>query len=183
MNSSKSRSLAVFIGILVSTVLAVVGYLIMQSVTTTASDMAPRDVVVSKITQNSAEVLWSTGQETQGVIEYGTSPTNLNFFAPESTKTQEHKADLTLLSPATTYYFQIRVADQKYDNAGVPWTFTTKSGTAEEDADADNTGNSANFTTSPTCNETDCDKIKEKFFSGCDTQDYVKCIKAKEAAQ
>src|SRR3989339_1055428 len=94
---------------------------------TRAADFEPRDVVVSNIEKNSVRTTWTTGVDSQGVVEYGTTPTSLNFFAPEATKVKTHTIDLTLLSPNTTYYFDIRVGDTKYDNGGVPWTFTTKS--------------------------------------------------------
>src|SRR3989338_10536300 len=93
---------------------------------TRAADYEPRDVVVSNIEKNSVRVTWATGVDTQGVVEYGTTPTALNFFAPEASKGKTHSLDLTLLSPNTTYYFDIRVGEKKYDNGGVPWTFTTK---------------------------------------------------------
>ncbi len=182
---ASSKLLPVGIGALISLFLIIFGYFFMFNgvIGSRASDSIPRDTVVTEITENSAKVVWATGQETQGVIEYGTTPTSLNFFAPESEKTMSHSLDLTLLSPSTTYYFQIRIADKKYDNSGVPWTFTTKSGsTADDTGTTPATGESASFSTSPTCNESDCEKIKEKFFSGCDTQDYIKCIKSKEAA-
>ncbi len=183
---ASSKLLPIAIGGVISLVLVVFGYFFMFNgvIGSRASDSIPRDTVVSEISENSAKVVWATGQETQGVIEYGTSPTSLNFFAPESEKTLSHELDLTLLSPSTTYYFQIRIADKQYDNSGVPWTFTTKSpNSATETSVSPTPGSSAHFTTSPTCNETDCEKIKEKFFTGCDTQDYIKCIKAKDAAQ
>src|SRR3989338_5566126 len=121
-----SKLLAISIGVVISVFLIGLGYFMLNSISR-ADDSLPRDTIVSEITQNSAKIEWSTGVDAQGVVEYGTSPTSLNFFAPESEKAQEHSVDLTLLSPSTTYYFQIRVADKKYDNGGVPWTFTTKS--------------------------------------------------------
>lgn len=178
-----TKFLAIGMGVVISILLAGGGYFMLNSASR-ADDSLPRDTVVSEITQNSAKVAWTTGVETQGVVEYGTSPTSLNFFAPESEKTQDHTVDLTLLSPSTTYYFHVRIADKQYDNAGVPWTFTTKSAESGNANTSDPTPTSApSFTTSPTCNESDCEKIKDKFFSGCDTQDYIKCIKAKETGQ
>jgi len=159
-----------------------------------ASDFQPREVVISNINQNSVTITWVTGAETQGVIEYGTTPTALNFFAPESTKTKNHSVDLTLLSPSTTYYFQIRINDRKYDNGGVPWTFTTKAVERTTTPTVVQTPTptlvqSSSLTPTPVqrlivptessssaCDETDCLKIKEKLGKGCTTQDYFKCV-------
>lgn len=194
-NSKSTKYASIAIGVVASFLLVIVGYNLVQG--SRADDSAPRDVVVSDITQNSIKAGWSTGQDAQSVIEYGTSPTALNFFAPESQKTKQHSVDLTLLSPNTTYYFQIRVADKKYDNGGVPWTFTTKSAQAQATPTveptvapteipatvAPSTAPSAAPTSvvatdySATCGEVTCPKILEKLGKGCSSQDYVKCLK------
>jgi hypothetical protein len=197
-NHKLTKVASIGIGIFASLLLAIVGFNVVKN--TRAEDAAPRDVVVSDITQNSAKVAWSTGQDTQGVIEYGTSPTALNFFAPEALKSKNHSVDLTLLSPSTTYYFQIRVADQKYDNGGVPWQYVTKSSDTSTTQPGDTVAapttvqpsptiavaepttatvpSSGTSLYSPTCAETDCEKIKASFGKGCSTQDYIKCIKS-----
>lgn len=190
MNDPKLMKIAsIGIGVVIAILLLVMGFKVFSGVFTRAADYEPRDVVVSNIAENSTKLSWATGVEAQGVVEYGTSPTSLNFYAPEPQKTKTHSVDLTLLSPNTTYYFQIRIGEQKYDNGGVPWTFTTK-------------GAAKSVVTSPTpvipaatkptpvqtleipttgtpqiCNETDCAKIKLKFGKGCDTADYWKCVK------
>lgn len=120
------KILSIIIGSLLAIVVLFIGFKVVSGLFTKAADAAPREVLITGITQNSAKLGWSTDQETQGVVEYGTSPTSLNFFAPEAAKGQKHTVDLSLLSPNTTYYFQVRIGDQKYDNGGVPWTFTTK---------------------------------------------------------
>lgn len=155
-----------------------------------AADFQPRDVTVSNIEKNSIRVSWTTGVDTQGVVEYGTTPTSLNFFAPEATKDKTHTLDLTLLSPSTTYYFDIRVGDTKYDNGGVPWTFATKG--AESSVAAPTSEPTQAVSTSQTtptpfqklkvsdgtnCTETDCGKIKTLLGKGCSTQDYFKCLR------
>lgn len=175
--------IAVFIGLV---------FLYFSVFASRATDFEPRDVVVSNIEKNSVRVSWATGIDTQGVIEYGTTPTALNFFAPEAIKGKTHTLDLTLLSPNSTYYFDIRVGEKKYDNGGVPWTFTTKG--AESSVATTPTTAPAQPTDSvqdqPTpfqklqipdgtenCVETDCEKIKAKLGQGCSTQDYFLCLK------
>ncbi len=203
MGNLKSKKItAIIIGGILSIGLLVFGFQLISGVFTRASDIEPRDVVISDITKNTAKISWSTGIETQGVVEYGTTPTALNFFAPETSRTKSHQVELTLLSPSTTYYFQIRIGDKKYDNGGVPWTFTTKS--TEETVLPTPTREASALTnqsptptealrknprlsgstelevekTSPTqgCNETDCQKIKELLGKGCTSQDYIKCL-------
>ena len=182
------KAAAVIIGIAVFVGL-VVGYFAIFG--TRAADFEPRDVIVSNIEKNSVRATWATGVDTQGVVEYGTTPTALNFFAPEATKTKTHSIDLTLLSPNTTYYFDIRVGDQKYDNGGVPWTFTTKgaeSSVVGPTAAPTQPSDSAQGKPTPFqqlkipdgtegCTETDCEQIKAKLGKGCSTQDYFKCVR------
>lgn len=114
------------IGVVAGMVVVAGGFMLVQNVFTKAADSAPRDLIISEITTNTAKLIWTTDQETQGVVEYGSSPTSLNLFAPESQKQKTHAVEITLLSPATSYYFQIRIGESKYDNGGVPWTFATK---------------------------------------------------------
>ncbi len=185
MNNPKVTKIsAIIIGIVVFVGLVFLYFSVFGS---RAADFEPRDVVVSNIEKNSVRTSWATGVDTQGVVEYGTTPTALNFFAPEATKGKTHTLDLTLLSPNTTYYFDIRVGDKKYDNGGVPWTFTTK---GAESAVVTPTTVPTQPVSQPTpfqklqipdgtesCTETDCAKIKEKLGKGCSTQDYFLCLK------
>ncbi len=187
MNNIKiPKIFAIIIGLVVFVGL-VFGYFTIFG--TRAADFEPRDVIVSNIEKNSIRVSWATGVDTQGIIEYGTTPTALNFFAPEAVKTKAHNLDLTLLSPNTTYYFDIRVGDTKYDNGGVPWTFTTK-GAESSVASPTAAPTQAESGAQPTpfqrlkisdgtesCNETDCEVIKSKLGKGCSTQDYFLCLK------
>ena len=114
------------IGVLASIVVVVGGFFIVQNIMTKAADTSPRDLIINSITTNTATIAWTTDQESQGVIEYGSSPTSLNLFAPETQKQKNHSVAITLLSPGTSYYFQIRIGEAKFDNGGVPWTFSTK---------------------------------------------------------
>ena len=201
-NQKIAKLSSIIIGVVIAVILGIFA-LNMGGVFTRASDVEPRDVVISDITQNTAKISWTTGIETQGVVEYGTTPTALNFFAPEAARTKNHLIELTLLSPQTTYYFQIRIGDKKYDNGGVPWTFTTK-GTETQPSVVSPTviiptttiQSQSQITSTPTpiqsleiktkptntptafvCDETDCTKIREKLGKGCTTQDYFRCLK------
>lgn len=186
------------LGVIIAILLIIIGFKMFQSVFTRASDSEPRDVVISNILQNTAKIGWATGIETQGVIEYGTSPTALNFYAPEIQASKVHSLELTLLSPNTTYYFNVRIGDKKYDNGGVPWTFTTKS-TEKSAVSATGTivptktgkptltpyqelvmpgqGSGSSLpipTVIANCTDTDCQKICQKLGKGCSTSDFIK---------
>ncbi len=171
----------VAIGVVLSIIILILAFGVIQNFFTRASDVRPQDVVVSDITQNSAKVVWTTGVEAQGLVEYGTSPSSLTFNAPETEKTKDHSVELTLLSAATTYYFQIKTGDKQFDNGGIPWQFTTKA-TQETQAtplptQAPTAIPTTLVTPSSTCEETDCEVIKSKLGKGCTTQDYFKCVR------
>ncbi|GIW63461.1 MAG: hypothetical protein KatS3mg091_263 [Patescibacteria group bacterium] len=193
-------------------VLAVLGivFFVYTGGFTKAGDQKPTDVVIANITEGSAQITWKTAIAVQSVVEYGTTPTALNFFAPETEKTTDHKVDLTLLSPETTYYFQIRVGDTIYDNAGVPWSFTTKSKTQSNNqttpsptpnnangsnTDSDNSQSVPTPTPTPyqsfklesdsnqvkECNYTSCNQIRSNLGRGCTLKQYLDCKKKEES--
>lgn len=179
-----SKILAYLLGGLISIGILVAGFSLLQNAFSRAEDQAPRDVVVSDITPSSAKISWTTTAKNQGVVEYGTSPTALNLLAPEAESATDHKVELTLLSSGSTYYFQISIGGKKYDNAGVPWTFSTKGEGGEELTATPKQRPTPisrvripNQVQENTCPYTDCEMIKRKLGSGCTTQDYVKCQK------
>jgi hypothetical protein len=122
-----ARIIAIVVGLLIGIPLVIFGFLMTQGAFTRASNAAPENVRISQVTSTTAVITWNTGEETQGVVQYGTSPTQLTFFAPENRQTTVHRSELSLLKPQTTYFFNIRVGETIFDNGGSPWTFTTKS--------------------------------------------------------
>lgn len=174
------RIIAVSIGTIIGVPLMLVSFVHFQSaVFTKASDIAPRDVVISPITSTSATVQWYTDQESQAVIVYGTDPKQLKFFAPDQAKTKEHTITISLLVPKTPYYFAIKIGDTLYDNGGVPYTFTTKP--LDNEISPSLSPSTAPPSGCPVTN--DCDTIRSLMGKTCSSSDYVQCLKRKEAPQ
>ena len=184
------RIAAIIVGVILSVVLVFFAFNVLQNVFSRASFEKPLNVPISDIASNSAKISWTTGVESSGaVVKYGTSPTTLSLFAPsDSDKTKDHSITLTLLSPNTAYYFVIVYGDGEdklYDNAGVPWTFTTKSGSDEESSaprpspiqTLEIPDESESESAVLTCSETECSAIKDKIGKGCTSQDFIRCIK------
>jgi len=159
-----------------------------------ATNAQPEEVVAINTTKSSTTISWVTSKKTQGVVEYGTTVQSLTFYGPETEPKREHSVPLTLLTPATTYYFHLNIDGTIYDNNGVPWTFTTKtkdgtdvieavkgistrSLTAPEATEEASTGISTS-----NCVYTTCSEIQEHLGKGCSASDYFKCISAQDAA-
>ena len=185
--SKLKKYLPIGIGTLISLVILVLAFGVIQNFFTRASGEIPQNVIVSEITENQAKVTWNTDIETLGKVNYGTSTNSLNFPYGETEKTKEHSVELTLLSPGTTYYFNIDIGGKVYDNGGIPWTFTTKEiqqtqapiPTVEQEQTEVSTPTAVPTEEEErTCNETNCDVIKTKLGKGCTTQDYFKCVKS-----
>jgi hypothetical protein len=60
-------------------------------------------------------------------VEYGTTPASLLLRAVESEAVTSHTVSLSPLKPNVSYYFRIRVGEEVYDNAGIPYSFKTNS--------------------------------------------------------
>lgn len=182
-NPKKFKAVSIGIGVVISLVIIIASFFYLQGTFIRAEGDMPRDVIVADTTQNSAKITWTTGRAAQAIIEYGTTPVALNFFAPESTSSTSHSIELTLLSPNMTYYYQIRINDKKYDNGGAPWTFMTKgSGTTNQPA-AQQPVQQVMPTSMPPqevvadiCKGSDCEQIKAALGNPCVTVDYMKCL-------
>ena len=58
-------------------------------------------------TPTSIVVRWRTTAATDSVVEYGTDPANLTLTARVATVTNNHEVELSLLQPATKYYYAV----------------------------------------------------------------------------
>lgn len=192
MNMTKIKKyLPMIVGILIAIPLAIGAFFLTQGAMTRAGSVAPTDILVTKITDSSATISWTTDKESTGVVEYGTSPSQMVFFAPEATAKSQHSVELTLLQSKTPYYFIIRIGDTVYNKDGIPYTFTTKGSSTT-------TGNNAPIRAvepstppvSPTaklvissCIVTDdCAEIQKRFGKGCSTSDFIQCLKKKSGS-
>lgn len=174
-----ARGLIIIIILVVAAGAAYFLFQFFQGAFTRAEDIAPHNVEAVEISENSAVISWSTDRESQAVVEYGATPSALTFFAPETEKTTSHSVALTLLSEGATYYFQIKAGDKVFDNAGVPWSFTTqsKSGGAAPGPEAIPTSTVTIEDFAACEQETDCEAIKEKIKTReCLAIHYSRCL-------
>jgi hypothetical protein len=178
------RIIAMSIGTIIGVPLMLVSFVHFQSaVFTKASDVAPRDVVISEITATSATVEYYTDQESQAVILYGTEANELKFLAPDQTKTNEHKVTISLLIPKTTYYYAIKIGEDIYQDGNVPYTFTTKATEAEQSPTPTLTNTSPTLSTSDCPMTNDCDVIRGLMGKVCSSSNYIQCLKRRDSAQ
>ena len=192
MSSKLIRIISTIVGIAIFVLIVVIGFRIIGS---RASNFQPINVTITDISENSAKITWETGDATLGAIKYGTTQNALNFYAPETNKdlTKTHSVELTLLSPGSTYFFEIQIADKMYGNAdSSSWSFTTKTKGVETVSPIPTTVqvSPTNISTSPTptpiqslkipnpsstvCSETTCEGIKANLGKGCSVVDLVK---------
>ncbi len=184
-----NKWLGVGVGLTLSFLLLVAGSAAYFSgVFVEASNDAPQELIISKVTDESVRLDWTTAIENQGYVEYGTNPTALTLIAPETLSSRSHGVDLTLLRPATTYYFHVKVGEKTFDDAGNPWTFVTKQAataplpkpTVQDSIVPTSTiAPIDNLVISPTiksssCPSTDCATIRSLLDNGCSTSDYLR---------
>ncbi len=200
----RSKLMGVGVGVMLSfLLLAAVSTAYFSGIFVSASNDSPTELIIRNVTDTTAELYWTTQDETQGLIQYGTNPAELTLIAPEVTSGKEHVQNLTLLQPSTTYYFRIKIGEKEFDNGGVPWTFGTKeAGTGASPTNQEPTTSSnppveinlpgqvdAPATTimpPPPGGETkvcppnlSCDQIKNLLGTLCQSSDYIQCLQKK----
>ncbi|KKQ37931.1 MAG: hypothetical protein US54_C0022G0003 [Candidatus Roizmanbacteria bacterium GW2011_GWA2_37_7] len=105
-------------------------FFMIQGTASEANEEAPQNINIQTVDANTTSVSWETGKETIAVVEYGKTadPNSFTEFAFSEIETTNHTVSLSSLEPNTTYFFQIRIGDQTYNNGGSFWTFTTLPG-------------------------------------------------------
>jgi alpha-tubulin suppressor-like RCC1 family protein len=87
-------------------------------------------VATSSITTSTAIVTWVTDEDSDSIVDYGTSVSYGSVAANTSDSTTTHAVSLTGLSSGTTYYFKVSSKDSSAnitedDNSSSGYTFTT----------------------------------------------------------
>lgn len=187
----KNKTKIVFLLLTIFIGMPIIMFLIIatKSLIAQASNAHPEDVVAVDITKSSTSITWVTSKKTQGVVEYGITPSNLTYYGPEVEAKHEHSVPLTLLTPSTTYYFRLNIDGSIYDNNGVPWTFTTKTKDGTDVIEAVKGISTKKFSEpeaskeavinaieTANCVYTTCREIQAHLGKGCSASDYFKCI-------
>ncbi|MEI6533136.1 MAG: fibronectin type III domain-containing protein [Candidatus Roizmanbacteria bacterium] len=201
------------IGIVIGGFLALIGFggifFMTGNSLTRASGSDPKDISIVDITSSSATVKWTTGQNKQGMLLYGTSQTDLSIEKsmkqPETEATQDHLLTIENLADSTTYYFKIFTDENVYDNGGVPWNFTTRSKNEQSLINSGSVKPKINLSVTPIqrlrivdqnvpasnvpvvdnavvaiCRSNDCDMIKSYLAKGCRGADWSRCMSQKK---
>jgi len=127
----KAKSLIVIVILVLVGVLAVFGLDTAKDIFSSAAGGAEPIGVKVEETANSAVITWSTEKEAMAVLQYGTTPASLLLRALETNPSVSHKVSISPLKSGTTYYFNIRVGDDIFDNGGIPYSFKTEAGEAK----------------------------------------------------
>ncbi len=170
-----------------------------------ASEDAPQNVQVVEATADKVQVKWSTPTEAVTAIQYGTEPDAASFksLPASGSPNTQHSIDISSLEPGVTYYFQIVVGEETFNNEGSFWSFTTPKadGTGSEatsEAKLSPSPGSGSIVPTPTktatasasitptgepdetdtsiCSSNSCTEIQKNLGTACTTQDYIKCI-------
>lgn len=179
MNKKPSVKTFIIIGILILFgVLGVFGMDTARTFLSGASADTMAKNVLSKPSEDgkSAVITWSSDKETQGVVEYGTSPASLLLRAPEAAATTNHSVNLSPLKANTKYHFRIKVGEEIYDDNGIPFTFSTKGSAVATQVLPSPTGSAA-VTPAPTVGSI-CDSNVDNNKDGVvNSLDRIYCLK------
>lgn len=88
----------------------------------------PENVSVTKITTNTFTVEWKTQAEVVGMVKYGKTLKQLDFFALDekgNLATTTHRITVKNLTPKTKYYFEVVSGPLRFNDNGHPLEITT----------------------------------------------------------
>jgi len=113
------------------------------SFTTSTSGPSMSSVASSNITYNSATITWTTAENSNSLVDYGTTTSYGDRHGKHGDATTSHSVTLPNLAASTGYSYRVLSTDSSNntstdDNSGSGYTFTTLSGS--DDADGDGEG-------------------------------------------
>jgi len=83
--------------------------LTMSGVPASGVAVITRGPYLQRASDNKLVLRWRTNLATASIVDYGDSTSNLNFSEVDTTSTTEHILVIDSLTPATTYFYQIRI--------------------------------------------------------------------------
>lgn len=85
------------------------------------------NVTDSNVTTDSATITWDTDEDSDSVVEYGTSSGSYSSTASDSAMVTTHTINLSGLSDDTTYYYVVKSTDAANNTAtSAEYSFTTQ---------------------------------------------------------
>ncbi len=181
--AAKVKTILVIIILLLVGVLGVVGVGAVRTyMSGAAADAGPK--TVSAIISNdgsSATISFSTDKKVIPTILYGTSPTTMYLSKVAAEESTEFNINLSPLKANTQYYYAIKIADTTYDNAGIPYSFSTTAKSSSKTTEAAVTSTPIpTVATSSASTKTECNKETDYNNDGViNTIDYVLCSSGK----
>lgn len=92
------------------------------------------EVMVQNLGENSAEIVWKTGESADSNIDYALGPIGLSpytMIASDPAMVLDHKITLTGLLPGRTYHFRVRSLDfERNEGVSSDYQFATPTGAA-----------------------------------------------------
>jgi hypothetical protein len=92
------------------------------------------EVMVTNITENSADITWKTNESSDSTVDYAEGPIGLDpytMIASDTSMVTEHQIALTGLLPGRTYHFRVRSLDfERNEGVSSDYQFDTPTGDA-----------------------------------------------------
>lgn len=127
----KNLKVPTIIGFIILVFAIVVGVLLVQSKQVfrlgASPDIAPKNVKISNVTDNSFSVSWTTEKEVAGVVKWGKTSASLEENEASELKNPGtvHYTNVRGLGSSSNYYFKINSGGVDYDNNDLSWSIKT----------------------------------------------------------